>query len=64
MADEVTIKVMKDGAYQVRGPVKLLDADGNEMETKPVMMLCRCGQSKKMPFCDGAHTKSGFKDPE
>lgn len=55
MADEVTIKIMRNGAYQVRGPVKLLDADGNEIETKPVMMLCRCGLSKKMPFCDGAH---------
>lgn len=64
MADEVTIKLMRNGAYQVRGPVKLLDADGNEMETKPVMMLCRCGLSKKMPFCDGDHIKAGFKDPE
>jgi CDGSH-type Zn-finger protein len=62
MADEVTIKVMKNGAYQVKGPVKLLDADGNEMETKPVMMLCRCGDSKKMPFCDGQHIIIGFND--
>jgi len=64
MAGEVTIRVMRNGAYQVRGPVKLLDADGKEMETKPVMLLCRCGLSKKMPFCDGEHIKAGFKDPE
>ena len=64
MAEKVTIKIMKNGAYQVKGPVKLLDADGNEIETRPVMMLCRCGQSKKMPFCDATHIKVGFKDPE
>ena len=64
MADEVTIKVMKNGPLQVKGPCKMVDADGNEIETKPVMALCRCGASKKMPFCDGQHVKTGFKDAE
>ncbi|MFZ4564018.1 MAG: CDGSH iron-sulfur domain-containing protein, partial [Bacteroidales bacterium] len=27
-----------------------------------VVALCRCGGSKKKPFCDGTHQTIGFKD--
>ena len=38
----------------------LVDADGNNVTTKPVMALCRCGASKNKPFCDGSHNNIGF----
>jgi len=62
MAD-VTIKVLQDGPYEVAGGAKVLDPTGKEfVESQfPPVYLCRCGQSKNKPFCDGSHTDVGFK---
>ena len=63
MADPVEIKVRLNGPYKVTGPVRLIDADGNEFELpgdgRP-LALCRCGGSTTKPFCDGTHSKIGF----
>jgi CDGSH-type Zn-finger protein len=61
---EVTIKVRAHGPLLVTGPVTLIDAQGNRFalpqSDKPGVALCRCGQSGKRPFCDGAHARCGF----
>jgi CDGSH-type Zn-finger protein len=66
MAD-VEIKVRHDGPYKVTGPVRLIDADGNEFELpddgRPIV-LCRCGGSKTKPFCDKTHSEIGFRAAE
>lgn len=59
--NKVTITVRDDGSLRVSGSVILLDADGNQFETKPTFSLCRCGQSENKPFCDGTHKQIGFK---
>jgi CDGSH-type Zn-finger protein len=54
-----------------KGPVMLetngeakLTQDGQEKVVAAKMVaLYRCGQSKNMPFCDGAHAKANFKAP-
>jgi CDGSH-type Zn-finger protein len=56
----VEIKVRANGPYKVAGDVRLVDADGNEIDTKPYekdgsIVLCRCGESKTKPFCDRSH---------
>ena len=62
---QVTITVRKDGPYRVEGEVTLLDADGNVIPVPgPRFSLCRCGGSSKKPFCDGTHSKIGFKGAE
>ena len=64
---EVEIKARHNGPYKVTGPVRIIDADGNEYELpddgKPVA-LCRCGGSKTKPFCDKTHSEIGFRAAE
>jgi CDGSH-type Zn-finger protein len=65
-APEVTITVRNNGPYLVEGPVRLVDADGNEYPLTPGkrFSLCRCGGSVNKPFCDGTHTRIGFAAAE
>ena len=63
MAD-VTVRVRDNGPLLVEGPFSLVDAEGNAIQLaagKPTYALCRCGESKNMPFCDGAHKDCGFE---
>ena len=61
--EEVTIIVRLNGPYRVRGPITLVDADGNEFDLPQTefVALCRCGHSKTKPFCDGTHREVGFQ---
>ncbi|MDQ0350789.1 CDGSH-type Zn-finger protein [Alkalibacillus filiformis] len=56
------IQVRDNGSILVKGDVTLLDAEGNEYETKPAFSLCRCGASSNKPFCDGSHKQIEFQD--
>ena len=60
----VKIETIKNGPYIVTGEVELIDADGNKFSTEKRMALCRCGASTEKPFCDGTHSKIGFKAAE
>jgi len=62
---EVKIRTLKDGPYEVRGAISLVDAAKAEFKlTEDPIYLCRCGQSGNKPFCDGTHKKVGFKAEE
>jgi 3-phenylpropionate/trans-cinnamate dioxygenase ferredoxin subunit len=62
----VTIKVRKNGPYLVEGEFTLTDHEGNVIPTPQGkgVALCRCGGSTTKPFCDGTHSKIGFKGAE
>lgn len=54
------IEQRENGPLVIKHLSNFVDHEGNEIETKPVMALCRCGQSKNKPFCDGSHKEAGF----
>lgn len=54
------IECNKNGPYLVRNVMRLQNSKGEEISTKKVMALCRCGGSVSKPFCDGTHAKIGF----
>jgi CDGSH-type Zn-finger protein len=65
----VKITIRKNGPYRVEAPegvLELVDADGNKYDLtgKPAFSLCRCGASVTKPFCDGTHSKLGFRAAE
>jgi CDGSH-type Zn-finger protein len=53
---------VSSGPIHVRGGVEIIGADGVAWETRNRVTLCRCGQSKSKPFCDGTHASIHFKD--
>jgi CDGSH-type Zn-finger protein len=58
----VTIKCRPNGPFLVTGPITLVDAQGRayDLTGKENVALCRCGDSKNKPFCDGTHKTCGF----
>ncbi len=72
------IQIQKNGPYLVSGNTPLLPAIikcgdsgiptawliGQIIETRQKYLLCRCGQSKSKPFCDGNHLKANFDGTE
>ena len=66
----ITITVRQNGPFFISADeapqVTILDHAGNRVESKPGkgIALCRCGASVNKPFCDGTHSRIGFKGAE
>lgn len=59
---EVTIVACPDGPLLVRGPVAIVDTEGEPIEQRRrTIALCRCGVSTIKPYCDGTHKLTGFR---
>lgn len=77
-SDECIIKVCKNGPYIVHGKIPIIEyvinCDskgipinwilGKEYPVIENCALCRCGQSKNKPFCDGTHADINFNGTE
>ena len=55
------IKRIPDGPLEVSGNFAIRAGSGRTAWSGRKAYLCRCGQSKNKPFCDGAHKDAGFK---
>ncbi len=75
---EQKITVQKDGPYIVSGGIPLSEMiistdkrgfsyqwlEGMKHPLQETYSLCRCRNSKTLPFCDGMHAKTGFDGTE
>ncbi len=50
-----TLRVRENGPLAINAPLVIEGAEQGLRAT-----LCRCGQSKKKPYCDGSHTAASF----
>jgi CDGSH-type Zn-finger protein len=68
MSDEkITIRMRENGPLVLPAKFIIVDHLGNEFVLpvgKENVALCRCGQSKSRPFCDGSHKACGFQAGE
>ena len=56
------IAVTPDGPLWVSGGILIERRDGQPLETRNRVMLCRCGASTNKPLCNGKHKDIGFTD--
>jgi CDGSH-type Zn-finger protein len=67
MADVIVIRCRENGPLVLPAGVRIVDHLGNEFPVPPGkdnIALCRCGQSRTKPFCDGSHRACGFHAAE
>jgi len=80
MSEKIKYRIIigKNGPYIVTGGLPLLKqiietndmgesigwVDDKKYPDKKQYALCRCGQSKTHPYCDGTHTKIKFDGTE
>ncbi len=62
----VTTEITSDGPIAgplwVTGNIPIVRADGQPLETRNRVTLCRCGLSKNKPLCDGTHRAMGLTE--
>jgi CDGSH-type Zn-finger protein/uncharacterized Fe-S cluster protein YjdI len=51
---------LRNGPLQLRGNLEICAGTGRTVARITEARLCRCGQSKNKPMCDGSHAVAGF----
>ena len=65
-ADDDVMKISPrlNGPLHVTGKLRIENARGEVIFRGDDAWLCRCGNSKHKPFCDGSHKAIGFRSGE
>ena len=58
---QLNVKRAPNGPLLVSGNLTMITGSGREAWNGTKAALCRCGESKNKPFCDGSHSKTGFE---
>jgi CDGSH-type Zn-finger protein/uncharacterized Fe-S cluster protein YjdI len=56
----VRITPQPNGCLRFEGNLEIVSGTGRTIDRTTKAFLCRCGQSKNKPFCDGSHKAVGF----
>lgn len=59
----LTVTPAPDGPLLLSGPVEVVTGTGKTINRTTNAAFCRCGRSANKPYCDGTHSKIGFKAP-
>ena len=54
------VKAVPNGPLMIEGNLTIRAGSGRDAWHGEKAFLCRCGASKKKPFCDGSHKAAGF----
>ena len=57
----VSITPKLNGPLLVSGNLEVVSGTGRTINRVTKTVLCRCGNSANKPYCDGSHTRVGFK---
>ncbi|MBK7535860.1 MAG: CDGSH iron-sulfur domain-containing protein [Myxococcales bacterium] len=57
------ISAAPNGPLLVTGNLEICSGTGRTVDRVSKCALCRCGESKNKPFCDGSHRVAGFTAP-
>lgn len=60
---DLEIKAAPNGPLLLSGNLEIVTSSGRVAWKGTRCALCRCGESKNKPFCDGAHKAAGFEAP-
>ena len=57
----VEVVPLPNGPLKLAGNVEVVSGTGRTLNRATQLFLCRCGQSKTKPYCDGSHKAAGFQ---